>query len=98
MFVRRTMSKTGCGCWRAFLLMVGLVGYQCGAGKQQVPGDAFVGSKGGDEREVRNIKVCWCPPGTFIMGSPPDEPERRPREDQVEVTLQRQLRRGGSLL
>ena len=67
--------------------MVGLVGFQCGTGEQQVPGDAFIGSKGGDEREVRGIKVCWCPPGTFIMGSPPAEPERRPGEDQVEVTL-----------
>lgn len=33
------------------------------------------------------MKLCWCPPGKFIMGSPPSEPERRPGEDQVEVTL-----------
>src|SRR6185503_5049267 len=31
----------------------------------------------------------WCPAGTFVMGSPPDEPERRPGEDQVAVTLSR---------
>jgi formylglycine-generating enzyme required for sulfatase activity len=55
--------------------------------------EAFVhpafGSKGGDEREVAGIKLCWCPPGRFRMGSPPDEPERRPDEAQVEVTLTR---------
>jgi formylglycine-generating enzyme required for sulfatase activity len=48
---------------------------------------SFTGSKAGEEREVAGIKLCWCPAGTFIMGSPPDEPERRPGEDQVEVTL-----------
>jgi formylglycine-generating enzyme required for sulfatase activity len=35
------------------------------------------------------MKLCWCPPGRFLMGSPPGEPERRPGEDQVEVTLTR---------
>lgn len=49
--------------------------------------ESFVGSKAGDEREVAGVKLCWCPPGKFIMGSPPGEPERRPGEDQVEVTL-----------
>jgi formylglycine-generating enzyme len=51
--------------------------------------DSFEGSKAGDEREVAGIKLCWCPAGRFLMGSPPDEPERRPGEDQVEVTLPR---------
>ena len=54
--------------------------------KTVVP-SAFNGSKAGDEREVAGIKLCWCPPGRFTMGSPPGEPERRPGEDQVEVTL-----------
>jgi formylglycine-generating enzyme required for sulfatase activity len=48
---------------------------------------AFAGSKAGEEREVVGVKMCWCPPGKFTMGSPPGEPERRPGEDQVEVTL-----------
>ena len=48
---------------------------------------AFDGLKAGDEREVCGIKLCWCPPGKFVMGSPASEPERRPGEDQVEVTL-----------
>jgi formylglycine-generating enzyme len=49
--------------------------------------DSFDGSKAGDEREVAGIKLCWCPAGRFVMGSPPRELERRPGEDQVQVTL-----------
>jgi formylglycine-generating enzyme required for sulfatase activity len=49
--------------------------------------DSFLGLKAGDEREVGGIKLCWCPAGRFKMGSPPNEPKRRPDEDQVEVTL-----------
>jgi formylglycine-generating enzyme required for sulfatase activity len=51
--------------------------------------DGFDGTKGGDERTVAGVRLCWCPPGKFTMGSPPDEPERRPGEGQVEVTLTR---------
>jgi formylglycine-generating enzyme required for sulfatase activity len=47
----------------------------------------FVGSKAGEEREVAGVKLCWCPAGKFLMGSPPEETDRRPDEDQVEVTL-----------
>jgi formylglycine-generating enzyme len=53
------------------------------------PGHTFLGSKAGDEREVAGVKLCWCPAGRFVIGSPKDEPERRPGEDQVEVTLTR---------
>ena len=49
----------------------------------------FGASKAGEERQVAGIKLCWCPPGKFMMGSPPGELERRPGEDQVEVTLSR---------
>ena len=31
----------------------------------------------------------WCPPGTFMMGSPPNEPEREDNERQHRVTLSR---------
>jgi formylglycine-generating enzyme required for sulfatase activity len=51
--------------------------------------DSFLGARAGEEREVAGVKFCWCPPGKFLMGSPPDEPERRPDETQVEVTLTR---------
>ncbi|HJU43712.1 MAG TPA: formylglycine-generating enzyme family protein [Vicinamibacterales bacterium] len=50
---------------------------------------SFRGVKAGDSRRLDGIDVCWCPPGRFIMGSPRSEPERRPGEDQVEVTLTR---------
>lgn len=51
--------------------------------------DAFCGASAGEEREVLGVKLCWCPQGRFVMGSPPGEVERRPGEDQVEVILGR---------
>jgi formylglycine-generating enzyme required for sulfatase activity len=51
--------------------------------------DSFVGSRAGEEREVAGVRLCWCPPGRFLMGSPPGEIERRPDETQIEVTLTR---------
>jgi len=53
----------------------------------QQPRSSFRGRNAGEEREVDSIKLCWCPPGRFIMGSPRSEPERRPGEDQVAVIL-----------
>jgi formylglycine-generating enzyme required for sulfatase activity len=76
--------------------MAGLTGCQRDAARNLAPaGDeppsvgagSFVGSRTGDEREVAGVKLCWCPPGKFTMGSPPDEPERHSDEAQVEVTL-----------
>jgi formylglycine-generating enzyme required for sulfatase activity len=72
-------------------LALGLLGCQRAApvniqGAEPEP-SAFTGSKAGDEREVAGVKLCWCPAGKFTMGGPPDEPERRPGEGQVEVTL-----------
>ena len=48
---------------------------------------SLLGRKAGDEISILGVRLCWCPPGHFTMGSPPSEPERRPGEDQVEVTL-----------
>jgi formylglycine-generating enzyme required for sulfatase activity len=44
------------------------------------------------ERMVLTIKGMaypfrWCPPGTFLMGSPENEPERESSETQHQVTL-----------
>jgi sulfatase modifying factor 1 len=50
---------------------------------------SFRGRAAGDARTLDAIDLCWCPPGRFVMGSPRSEPERRPGEDQVEVTLTR---------
>jgi formylglycine-generating enzyme required for sulfatase activity len=33
------------------------------------------------------MKFCYCPPGNFKMGSPPDEMDRQRNEDQVQVQL-----------
>jgi len=49
----------------------------------------FEGAKAGDEKEVGGIRLCWCPPGRFQMGSPLGEAGRRADEAQVEVTLSR---------
>src|SRR5206468_6394896 len=55
--------------------------------QSQIPGDAFLGRKAGEETTVGGVRLCWCPAGKFMMGSPRSEPERRPDEDQVAVTL-----------
>ena len=51
--------------------------------------DSFGGAKAGDERRISKVKFCWAPPGTFRMGSPLSEPERRADEGPVTVTLSR---------
>lgn len=66
----------------AMQVLVGLLFAPAAQGVQ-----SFFGSKAGENRKVAGMDLCWCPPGRFRMGSPPDEPERRPGEDQVEVTL-----------
>jgi formylglycine-generating enzyme required for sulfatase activity len=43
----------------------------------------------GATRTVAGIDLQWCPPGTFLMGSPPEEPGRRSDERQVRVRLTR---------
>ncbi|HEX5051945.1 MAG TPA: formylglycine-generating enzyme family protein [Planctomycetota bacterium] len=45
------------------------------------------GARAGDQWHVCGVDLCWCPAGTFRMGSPPDEPDRRGDEAQVDVTL-----------
>ena len=47
----------------------------------------FTGAKAGDARSVDGVQLVWCPAGSFRMGSPPNEPGRRPDEEQVDVTL-----------
>ncbi len=52
-------------------------------------GSRFEGAKAGEERHISKVKFCWAPPGTFRMGSPLSEPERRADEGPVTVTLSR---------
>ncbi len=47
--------------------------------KERRPGEIVTNSLG--------MKFAWIPPGTFLMGSPANEPERGPAETQHEVTL-----------
>jgi formylglycine-generating enzyme required for sulfatase activity len=68
---------------------LGIIGTLVLAAALGISRDSFDGKKAGDERTVSGVRLCWCPPGKFTMGSPPREPERRPDEDQVEVTLTR---------
>ena len=51
----------------------------------------YAGSRAGQERSDNGLQLplCWCPPGSFLMGSPPDEPGREKDEDQKRVSLSR---------
>jgi formylglycine-generating enzyme required for sulfatase activity len=40
-------------------------------------------------RVIEGIRLCWCPPGRFLMGSPQEETGHRPDAAQVTVTLTR---------
>ena len=62
--------------WMVLLLTAGLFGPATAPPAPAGP-PSFFGSRAGDEREVVGVKLCWCPPGRFRMGSPPDETERR---------------------
>jgi len=55
---------------------------------QQDP-SPFLGRNPGEERTVEGMKLCWCPPGRFVMGSPATEVGRNVDEAQVSVTLTR---------
>lgn len=51
--------------------------------------DPFEGTRPGAAREIGGLPFCWAPPGSFRMGSPPEELERREDENPVEVTITR---------
>lgn len=69
---------------REFLMSVAASGL---APRVQAP--TSIGARAGDERTVAGIRLCWCPPGRFVMGSPTNESGRRADEAQVDVTLTR---------
>jgi len=70
-------------------LCVGIVALLSVLSFAQVPADAD--RKAGERMTVtiKDVEYAfrWCPPGTFIMGSPADEPNRRDKETQHLVTL-----------
>ena len=51
--------------------------------------DKFIGKEAGQVRDDNGLKMklVWCPPGKFTMGSPKTGSGRMKHEDQVEVTL-----------
>lgn len=53
--------------------------------------ESFAGVSAGQEWSGNGLgmKFCWCPAGSFAMGSVPNERGRGNREDQAEVTLTR---------
>jgi formylglycine-generating enzyme len=91
--VRIPLSYTRSFC-SLILLASGLLGCQHGLTPKPAEGSVekpvsttFNGSKAGDNREIAGVQLCWCPAGKFLMGSPSNEPERRPDEALVEVIL-----------
>jgi formylglycine-generating enzyme required for sulfatase activity len=74
---------------RRSLIFAGFAAATAAAARVLFGQQSFRGRSAGQEREIDGVAVCWCPPGAFLMGSPPSEPERRPDEDQVRVTLTR---------
>lgn len=65
-----------------------VLGFRVVAGeppKSQLP----AGMKAGEKWDRNGLKMtfCWCPDGTFVMGSPKREKDRGPDEESVQVTL-----------
>src|SRR5262245_61958037 len=50
-------------------------------------GAPFDGKRAGDRMLLAGIPLRWCPPGSFRMGAPVGEPDRRPDDAEVDVTL-----------
>ncbi|MDX2037716.1 MAG: formylglycine-generating enzyme family protein [Isosphaeraceae bacterium] len=61
------------------------------ASNRSIPPLGWVGREAGDVKEIVYkgvpIRFRWCPPGSFRMGSPPNEKDRYDNEDQVDVRL-----------
>lgn len=68
------------------LLLAGVGGALLGPARAE-PTHPFAGTRAGEPREVEGLPLVWCPAGRFLFGSPPEEPERRPGENQIAVTL-----------
>jgi hypothetical protein len=71
----------------SLLLMSPFIGCQHETSSEVARGTqskSILGSKPGEEREIAGVKFCWCRPGTFLIGSPANESDRRPDENQEE--------------
>jgi len=48
---------------------------------------AFLGERAGQDRTVEAIVLSWCPAGSFTIGSPRTELERRPDEHRARASF-----------
>jgi formylglycine-generating enzyme required for sulfatase activity len=55
--------------------------------KAKADNDRMIQSRKADVSNSIGMKFAWCPPGTFLMGSPPSEAGRSSDETQHKVTL-----------
>lgn len=81
------MFRPACAAWFAAVLLAGSAALYLGGAAAAA--DPFDGARPGTEREIGGMRFCWAPSGAFRMGSPPEEPERRADENQVDVTITR---------
>ena len=58
-------------------------------GRRSATDEISEGSRAGEVRSFTDsgVKFCWCPAGSFRMGSPPTEADRSDNESPVDVTL-----------
>lgn len=58
------------------------------AGRESTP---MIGAIAGEERSDNELalRLVWCPPGTFVFGSPPSESGRDAEEFQASISLTR---------
>jgi formylglycine-generating enzyme required for sulfatase activity len=72
---------------RQFLKTAGGLPVAATAAIADAQAPSLVGTTAGEERSIEGIRLCWCPPGRFVMGSPASEPEHRWDEGPIHVTL-----------
>ncbi len=83
----RDVTRAGMLAWAGAKLPMTSADREMAAVPITTRDQSFAGVRPGDQRDIDGIRVCWCPPGRFTMGSPPAEPGRRADEAQVAVTL-----------
>lgn len=86
---RRAFLRDLSLAWGAGLVALADLSSLDGCSSDSGPLSGFHGSFAGEQRNVAGIPMCWCPPGRFVMGSPPSERGRRADEAQVSVVLTR---------
>src|SRR5579872_4465908 len=83
--------------WLTVGVAISVAALSIGQGRSEEPAkasppaaDPMLGKAHGDVRDdnALKMKLVWCPPGKFTMGSPKTEPTRNKKNEyQVDVTL-----------